>query len=281
MNVMAIELTKQLRRPRGWVTLGLVGAVALLLAVVIGATRAGIPERIGDWGSVTTNTSGFALPLIAINAMMIFLLPLAVAVSAGECVAGDASWGSLRYLLARPVTRARVLASKALVAAGFSVANVAVAVIVALVAGVIAFGWRPLTVVDLQHSTPFHIAAGSFGPARALVLVMATTVFVLCSMASTFGFALFVSTLTDRPFSAVASGVGFGLVSRALDNIPGLHALSPWLPMTDAGTSAWTGLYTSPAQWGPIGHALIVQAVYTAILLAAAWIYFVRSDVLR
>ena len=281
MNVMAIELTKQLRRPRGWVTLGLVGAVALVLAVVIGATRAGIPERIGDWGSVTTNASGFALPLITINAMVLFLLPLAVAVSAGECVAGDASWGSLRYLLARPVTRARVLGSKAAVAAGFSAANVAVAVIVALLAGVIVFGWRPLTVVDLQHSTPFHLAAASFGPARTLVLVIATTGFVLCSMASTFGFALFVSTLTDRSFSAVASGVGFGLVSRAIDNIPGLHALSPWLPMTDAGTSAWTGFFTQPARWGPIGHALVVQAVYTAVFLAAAWISFVRSDMLH
>ena len=42
-------------------------------------------------------------------------------------------------------------------------------------------------------------------------------------MASTFAFALLLSTLTDSPFSAVAGGVGLGLVSRALDNVPGLH----------------------------------------------------------
>jgi ABC-2 type transport system permease protein len=280
-DVIAIELTKQLRRARGWVTLGLVAAVALLLTVVIGATRGSLPERIGDWGSVTTDTSGLAVPLVAINAMMLFLLPLAVAISAGESVAGDASWGSLRYLLMRPVKRARVLTAKAVVALGFSVANVLAAVTVSLLAGVIAFGWQPLTVVDLQHSTPLHIAAATFGAPRALALVLVTTGFVLCSMASTFAFALFVSTLTDRAFSAVAAGVGLGLVSRALDNIPGLHSLSPWLPVTDSGTSAWTGLFTSPAQSGPIAHALIVQLAYGAAFLVAAWAWFTRSDMLH
>jgi ABC-2 type transport system permease protein len=280
-DVIAVELTKQLTRARGWVTLGVVAGVALLLAIVIGATRGSLPERIGDWGSVTTDSSGFALPLIAINAMTLFLLPLAVAVSAGESVAGDASWGSLRYLLIRPVKRARVLSAKAVVAAGFSVANVLVAVVVSFAAGLIAFGWHPLTVIDLQHSTPLHIAAATFAGPKALVLVLGTTGFVLCSMASTFAFALFVSTLTDRAFSAVAAGVGLGLVSRALDNIPGLHSLSPWLPVTDAGTSAWTGLFTSPVQSGAITHALVVQVAYAAVFLCAAWAWFTRSDMLH
>ena len=279
--MIAVELAKQLTRARGWVTLGVVAGVALLLAIVIGATRGSLPERIGDWGSVTTDSSGFALPLIAINAMTLFLLPLAVAVSAGESVAGDASWGSLRYLLIRPVKRARVLSAKAVVAAGFSVANVLVAVVVSFAAGLIAFGWHPLTVIDLQHSTPLHISAATFAGPKALVLVLGTTGFVLCSMASTFAFALFVSTLTDRAFSAVAAGVGLGLVSRALDNIPGLHSLSPWLPVTDAGTSAWTGLFTSPVQSGPMTHAVVVQVVYAAVFLCGAWAWFTRSDMLH
>ena len=279
--MIAIELTKQVRRARGWVTLGVIAAVAVLLGIVIGATRASLPERIGDWGSVTTNASGFALPLIALNAMTLFLLPLAVAVSAGESVAGDASWGSLRYLLARPVKRVRVLGAKAVVAAAFSAASVVVAAAVSLIAGLVAFGWHPLTVVDLQHTTPFYIAAATFGPLRALWLLVVTAGFVLISMASTFSLALLISTMTDRSFSAVAGGVGLGLVSRALDNIPGLHALGPWLPVTDSASNAWTGLFTGPAQTGPIAHALIVQALYSFTFLGAAWAWFARSDVLR
>jgi ABC-type transport system involved in multi-copper enzyme maturation permease subunit len=79
----------------------------------------------------------------------------------------------------------------------------------------------------------------------------------------------------------VAGGLGLGLVSRALDNIPGLHSLSPWLPVTDAGTTAWTGLFTSPIQAGPIAHALVVQAVYSAAFLGGAYARFTRSDMLH
>jgi ABC-type transport system involved in multi-copper enzyme maturation permease subunit len=99
-------------------------------------------------------------------------------------------------------------------------------------------------------------------------------------LGSTFAFALLLSTLTDRPFSAVAGGVGLGLFSRALDNIPGLHALSPWLPVTDAGTTLWTGFFTRPIQTAGLAHALLVQGAYTGVFLAAALIRFSRADVL-
>ena len=82
---------------------------------------------------------------------------------------------------------------------------------------------------------------------------------VALSTASTFAFTIFLSTLTDSPFSAVAGGIGLGLVSRALDNIPGLHALGPWLPMTDSGTTAWTTLFLQPVNLDGVTHLALVQ----------------------
>jgi len=277
--VIGVELVKQLHRPRGWVTLGLVAAVPIVLVLVVGLSRPTVAERLGDYGSVVTNSSGLTLPLIALSAMLLFLLPLAVAVFAGETVAGEASWGSLRYLLARPVPRSRVLASKAVVAAGFSVATVVVVVVSGVVGGVLAFGWHPVTVVDLQHTTVFHVAAATFSAPAMVLRTLAAAAFILATLASTFAFAFFLSTLTTRPFSAVAGGVGLSLVSRALDNVPGLHALSPWLPVTDSGTTAWTGFFTSPPQTTDVVHTLVVQAVYSAGFLIAAFVWFTRSDI--
>jgi ABC-2 type transport system permease protein len=278
--VIAIELSKQLRRPRSWVTLSVLAAIAVLLTAVIGTSRASISERVGDFGSVVTRTSGLTLPLIALSASMLFLLPLAVAIFAGEPIAGEASWGSLRYLLARPVPRWRVLAAKAAVAAGYSIVAVFVVVGVSLLSGTVAFGWRPLTVLDLQHTTPFIVASARFAPAAALARLGLATAYVLWMLSSTFAFALLLSTLTDRPFSAVAGGVGLGLFSRALDNIPGLHALSPWLPVTDAGTTLWIGFFTRPIQTAGLAHALLVQTAYTGVFLAGALLRFNRADVL-
>jgi ABC-2 type transport system permease protein len=278
--VIRVELVKQLRRPRGWVTLAAMALVALVVTIVIALTRPSLPERIGDWGSVVTDSTGLALPLIALNAMLLFLLPLGVAVFAGEPVAAESAWGSMRYLLARPIARWRVLGSKALVAAMFSIAAVLVAIVVSGLAGLVAYGWHPLSVVDLRHTTPFHIAAATYSPAAALGRLGETTGIVLFLLASTFAVALFLSTLVSSPFVAVAGAVGFGFVSRALDNIPGLHALSPWLPMTDAGTTLWTGLVDRPSDLGGLGHLAAVQASYTVAFLVAAWLSFTRSDVL-
>lgn len=279
--MIGVELEKRCRQPASWVTLAVVAAVPVLLTAVIGLTRPAIPERFGDWGSVVTGTSGLSVPLIALSAMQLFLLPLAVAVFAGDAVAADASWGSLRYVLARPVSRSRVLAAKAVVAAGFSAAAVLTASASALLAGVLAFGWRPLTVLDLQHTTAFSFAATTFGPADALGRVALGTGLVMMGLTSTFGFALLLSTLTASPFGAVAGGVGMGLVSRALDNVAGLHALAPWLPMTDGGSALWTGLFFTPVSLDGLPEQALVQAAYTAAFLAAAWLRFTTADVLQ
>jgi ABC-2 type transport system permease protein len=278
--VIAIELTKQLRRSRGWVTLGVMAAVPVVLTLVIGTSRPAIAERVGNYGSVVTDSSGLSLPLIALSAMLLFLLPLSVAIFAGETVAGEAAWGSLRYLLARPVARWRVLAAKAIVAGGFSVAAVVLVALTASVTGVLAFGWRPLTVIDLQNTTAFHIASATFSPGQALTRTALSVAFILGGLTSTFAFALLLSTLTSRAFSAVAGGVGLTLFSRALDNVPGLHSLGPWLPVTDSGTTLWTGFFTNPMQAGDVGHVLVVQGVYAAAFLTAAFCWFTRSDIL-
>jgi ABC-2 type transport system permease protein len=277
---IAVELVKQTRRPRAWVTLMAMVAIPSALTLVIGATRPAIAERVGNFGSVVTDTSGLTMPLIALSTMLLFLLPLAVAIFAGECVAGEASWGSLRYLLARPVARWRVLGAKATVAAVFSIVAVVLAVVVSLLAGAIAFGVHPLTVLDLERTTPFIVASAKFGPLAAIGRIALATVYVLATLTSTFAFALLLSTLTTRPFSAVAGGVGLSLFSRALDNIPGLHGLSPWLPVTDRASSLWTGFFTQPMHTGGLGHVLAVQAAYTAAFLGLAVVRFTRSDVL-
>jgi ABC-2 type transport system permease protein len=280
VSVVALEFTKQARRPRGLVTLGVMGLLSAVLTLVIGVSRATIAERVGDWGSVVSDTSGLTMPLVALSATLQFLLPLAVSIFAGESVAGEASWGSLRYLLARPVPRWRVLGAKAALAAGFSIAAVVIVVLVSLATGVVAFGWHRLTVLDLQHTSPFVVASATFSPPAALARLGLATAFVLGTLTSTFAFALMLSTFTVRPFSAVAGGVGLSLFSRALDNVPGLHALSPWLPVTDSGTTLWTGFFTRPMQTAGLAHVLEVQAGYTAAFLAVALARFAHADVL-
>lgn len=278
--MIAVETVKQVRRPLGWVLLAVMAGVPIVLTAVIALTARGMPERVGDFGSIVSDQSGFTAPLIALNSMVLFLLPLAVAIFAGQAVAGEAAWGSLRYLCARPISRSRLLVTKGAVAVGYAGAAILTAVVASLVCGVMAFGWRPLTVVDLERTTAFWVAGATFPPEVALQRLAIATGIVAISLASTFAFGLLLSTLTRSPFAAAAGAVGLGIVSRALDNIPGLSSLGPWLPMTDAGTTLWTGVFTSPATLGGLPQLVWVQASYTALFLCAAWWHFRSRDIL-
>jgi ABC-2 type transport system permease protein len=278
--LIRIELIKQLRRTGYWTVLGVLAAISVAITTIIGLTSAATPERLGDYGSVVPNSSGFTMAAIALNSSLLFLIPLAVAIFAGESVSGEASWGSLRYLLAGPVARHRVLASKVLVAGLFSVAAVAIVAIFGLVAGLAAFGWHPLSVIDLQHASPFATGLASFSPFQALGRIALATLMVTGTMVSTFSFAVLCSTLTDRPFNAVVGGVLLAFVSRALDNIPGFHALGPWLPVTNSGTGLWSQVLFQPTNLAGYPHLAIVQAAYAVAFLGSAWVCFNRRDVL-
>lgn len=278
--MISIELVKQLRRVSYWVVFGILAGVSGVVTVIIGLTSGGTPERIGTFGSVIPNSSGFTMAAIALNSLLLFLIPLAVAIFAGESVAGEASWGSLRYLLARPVSRKRVLTSKVVVAGVLALAAVCTVSVAGLVSGLAAFGWHPLSVIDLQHASPFASGVTTFSPLGALGRVGLATVVVTGTMISTFSFAILCSVVTDRPFSAVAGGVLLSFVSRALDDVPGLHALGPWLPITDKGASLWTAVFFQPTDLSSYPHLAAVQVAYAAAFLGAAWILFNRKDIL-
>lgn len=276
--MIAVELTKQVRWPGAWQTLGVMAAIPALLTLVIGLSQPRIPERVGDWGSVVTSSSGLTMPLIALSAALLFVLPLAAAIFAGEAVAADAASGSLRYLLARPVSRSRVLGSRLAISAAFAFAAVVVMAVSALVTGALAFGWHPLTVVDLQHTTAFHLAATTLAPTEALGRILVAMVVVAGSLASVFAFTFLLSTITEMPFAAMAGGIGFGIMSRAIDNVPGMHALGPWLPVTDAGSTVWVGLFVEHVDLNAVAHLALVQASYAAVFLAVAWAHFRFAD---
>lgn len=279
--MIGVELVKQLRRPRTSLTLGALAGFALLLTAALSATGAARTEPVGDIPLLLVpGTSGFTVPVIALSSTMKFFLPLAVSVFAGEAVAGEARWGSLRYLLARGASRSRVLAAKAAVAALLSLTAVALIPLAALAAGMMAYGWHPLVAADGSASTPLHQVVAQFDPLPALGRLVVATAYVAAGMTSIFAFAFFLSTLTTRPLVAVAGGVGLTILSRVFnaDYLPGVAALSPYMPNNDV--DLWQHLFQQPAQTDGMLGFLVLQAIYTAVFLGLAWWSFRHRDVL-
>jgi ABC-2 type transport system permease protein len=279
--VIAAELARQWRRPRTLATLAALACFSFALTLALALSGGDQLQRVGDIPLlIVPDRSGASIPLIALASTMKFFLPLAVAIFAGESVAGDAASGSLRYALARPLPRSRYLLSKLLVALLLSLLAVVLVPLAALLAGTVAFGWHPLTAIDGGASTALHSAVVTFAPGAALAQLGIGTAYVTAGMLSIFAFAFLLSTLTSYPLAAVAGGVGLTLVSRVLnaDYLPGVAVLHSWMPNNDV--DLWQHLFQQPAQTAGMSHFLLLQAIYATVFLGAAWWWFGRKDIL-
>ena len=91
--------------------------------------------------------NGVFLTFIALSTLLVLVLPVVVAVVAGDSVAGEAGYGTLRYLLAVPAGRTRLLAVKYGVIVTFALCATFIVSAVALALGVaqVAQGEFPLS----------------------------------------------------------------------------------------------------------------------------------------
>ena len=280
--MIAIEWYKQSRRRRTYVTLGAVAGFPVLLTVALAVAGPGQVEYVGDVPLVMVpRASGLSVALVALSSTMKFFLPLAVALFAGEAVAGEAGWGSLRHLMARPVSRRRVLWSKASVAGGLSVIAVFVLTATAIIAGTMAFGWHPLPIIDGAASRPGHPVGATLMPGSVLGSLALSTLYVAVGMSSIFAVSFFLSTTTRRPLVAVAGGIGLTIISRIFnaDYLPGVAVVNKYMPNNDI--DLWNHLFVRPVSTQGFLHFAVVQAAYVVVFMGLAQWWFTRKDILE
>jgi ABC-2 type transport system permease protein len=143
------EFVRQWRRRRTQLAMGFMVVLPLivLLAFEIGGDDDG---RNGNGRGAFSSlvdvalAGGLNFALFTLFVSSSFLLVVMFALFHGDTVASEAQWGSLRYLLAIPVPRGRLLGIKLAVALTYSLLAVAVLVGTALALGTLRYGWHPL-----------------------------------------------------------------------------------------------------------------------------------------
>jgi ABC-2 type transport system permease protein len=262
--VIAVEARKQVWRLRTYVGLGLVAVIPIIFTIAFKVN----PPHGAALGLFDLTASGINIPIAALAGESAFLLIVVASLFAGDSVSGEASWGTLRYLLVRPVSRNRLLGSKLLIAAALAVAATFVVSLVGLGVGTLAFGWHPVT-------TPTLTTVSQAGAIGRLAL---STLYVAWSQAAYLAFAFMLSTMTDSAFAAVAGGVGLGVVSQILNNISALNGTSYIYPTHYV--NAWQSLFFQQAHTSEMLHGVALQVPYVIVFLAIGWWWFNHKDVL-
>jgi ABC-2 type transport system permease protein len=264
------EAIRQLTRRRTQIALGF---LVVLPLVLLGAFLIGVEDDDNDAATrgvslvdvATASAANFTL--FTLFASSTFLLVVVVALFCGDTVASEASWGSLRYLLAAPVPRARLLRQKLLVALGYSAFALVLLPTVAMAAGAVAWGWEPLR-------TP----VGEQIPAGAAVLRIALAVgYIGVTLLMVGSLAFLLSVSTDAPLGAVGGAVMLYISSNILDSVEALGDLRAVLPTRY--NLAWLNALSSPIQTDEMVKGCISALVYSTIFLALAWRKFTRKDI--
>ena len=213
------EIGRQLRRRRtiGIFIVLIVLPLVLLLAFWLGNDGSDSGER----GFVDlAQESGANLVIFTLFASTSFLLIVIVALFAGDTVPSEASWASLRYLLAAPVRRERLLRQKLVVAALSSVVALVFLPAWTLVVGGIAYGWGPYV-----GPTGSQIGWPEFA-LRLLIIVG----YLLLELSVVGAFAFMLGVLTDAPLAAVGGAVLLMILCAILDSITALGSIREGLP---------------------------------------------------
>ncbi|WP_327354152.1 ABC transporter permease [Streptomyces sp. NBC_01304] len=273
LGLFRSELTTTFRRWRTLALLGVLAAVPVLIGIAVkietsdgGSVGAGGGEGGPAFIAQITN-NGLFLVFTALAATLPFFLPMAIGVIAGDGIAGEASAGTLRYLLVAPAGRTRLLLAKYATTLAFCLVATLTVAASALAVGALLFPLGELTTIS---GTRISLADGLW---RALLIALV----VAASLIGVAALGLFVSTLTNSGIAAMATTVGLLITVQILDSIPQLDALHPylfshhWLSFAD--------LMRDPVYWDDLLKNLQVQGWYAALFGAGAWARFGAKDI--
>ena len=263
---LRVELVRQLRRRRVQLVLGFLVLLPWILwaAFEFGTDASG--NRSGGFVDLATSSAPNFVVFV-LFAVSSFLLPMIVALFFGDTIASEASWSSLKYLLAMPVPRHRLMRQKAIASGLLSFSAIVLLPAVALLVGVIFYGTGE-AVSPTGDAISFQ---------DALLALLFTVLYLSVHLLWVAGLALFLTVSTDAPLGAVGGTVLVAILSSILDQITALEGLRNYLPTHYA--FAWSDLISTDIDWSNMAAGAFSAVAYGAILGLLAARRFRTKDV--
>jgi len=264
---------RQLKRKRTLFSYLFVMALPIIVSLAVKFGTTGNSTGPTRFGAGTADLIGLATKGAAnFTATMFyfatpFLLIAVVALFNGDTVASEASWSTLRYLLAAPVPRVRLLMQKLKVSLTLSAFGIILLAVTSFSVGALAFGTAPL-------QTPLGVTMVNSVAIQRLAIVagyLAITLLVVAAI------AFYFSVTTDVPLGAVGGAIGIMILSNILDAITGLGSLRNWLP--SHFSFSWFDALSSQIDWSQMIRGASYAVILAAILTSIAFMRFAKKDV--
>jgi ABC-2 type transport system permease protein len=235
---------------------------ALLVAVISSQSSLPADTVFGRWMSQT----GWAGALVALSFSCSWILPLLTSLLAGDVFASEDRLGTWRHLLVAMRSPRRIFAAKALASLTIIMLLVAGLATSGVIGGLVAAGNRPLVGLD------GHLLA----PGQAAGAVLLAWVSALAPTLAFAAVGLLGSVALGRSPLGLVIPALLALLMQIAQLLPLPVAVRVALP--SYAFIAWRGLFTDPAQTGPLVIGVAVSLALAVAASTLAYLLFTRRD---
>jgi len=276
IQLIRAELFKIFRRPRTYISFAFIAAIAFIIQMAMVAdgksfidfALQGVSDQFTLQGNIL---NGYLITLIILQSLLIHV-PLVVSLVAGDALAGEASIGTLRLLLTKPVSRAKLVLSKFFASLIYTFLLLIWLAIVGLLLSVLLFGTGDL----------LHLKSDAFVMMLkddVLWRYGAAFAFAALAMTSVCALGLLLSVFADNSIGPVIGTMLVIIVLTVIANmgIPLFDAVKPYFFTTHM--IGWKGFFDDPVPYAAITKSAIVLMAYTVGMVGAAIYFFSKKDI--
>jgi ABC-2 type transport system permease protein len=276
MQLLRIELYKIFKKPRTYIAFATIVAITVLVQIALLANG----QEFSDFLLQGVNTqfdlqgkvlNGYFVTYLILGALLVHV-PLLVALVAGDALAGEAASGTLRLVLTKPISRARLVLGKYMATVIYAFALLIWLAIVGLAVSLMLFGAGDLiiaksyeVVILLKDDIMWRYVCAFGFAALAMMAVAALSVFL--------------SVLAENAIGPIVGTMGIIIVLTIISNLdlPLFNTIKPGLLTTHM--LGWKGFFSDPVPYAAIGRSAAVLGIYIVGLVGATIIVFNRKDI--
>lgn len=274
-TLIHIELEKLFRRKRSYIS---IAAVLVIILVIEGGMMLDgevlidmISENFQDVFILQGNLlNGYLVSYLSINALWVHV-PILVVIVTADLISGEASAGTFRLVLSRPVSR------NALVLAKFIAAMIYVAMLVILLAmlslglGMLVFGMGDIIVIyETINILPEQILPGRFMFAFSFGIL---GMWLVASLSFVF------SALSENSLSPIILTMSIIILFTMITSfdIGIFEKIKPYIFTTHM--SHWRYFFNYELEWSKIAHSAIIMAGHILLFLSLTMFIFHKKDI--
>ena len=277
LTLVRIELMKIFRKWRTYIGFIAIGVLVPLLHLAmylegqnsIDYVTRGLRDSFILVGNLL---NGYWISYLILNALIIHI-PFLITLVAGDLMAGEATAGTYRILVTRPISRMQIVTSKYIAGLIYTSLLIFWLALMSLVVGTIVFGSGELIVAGSQ-------AIIIFEKSDILWRFVLAYGFAILSMTVVCSLAILFSSLVENAIGPIVSTMAVIIIFIILSNfdVAILKEIKPYLFTTYMLN--WREFFNDPLNISDIAKAVLILAGHILIFFSASAYIFKKKDIL-